>query len=286
MNRSSFIQNLIGMYGIGSLPMEMVSHYEKIYLLQCFVRGFQYYEGPKLIDKINKTGLLELVREPENKYDDKAIALHFNKQKIGFIPAESNEVLSVLMDSNLLELQAEITNVESQAATWENIHIAIYAIKEMESHQGKEKEPYHFLETPCYFTLKNNNESYTKIRLDPNMGYSHSEMFYEKMIDHSSNDNVYDLIHSTFENPEELEAAVEKSQFVFKKEHIPSDFSIKSFTRSLESGINNIDGYFGKEGYLKADVSRLTEIPDQIEKFVKTTDIAGNKIIEVVFKST
>ena len=48
--------------------------------------------------------------------------------------------------------------------------------------------------------------------------------YHEKMIDHSSDDKVYNLIHATFENPEELEAAVEKSQFVLKKEYLSRFF--------------------------------------------------------------
>jgi hypothetical protein len=78
MQRSTFLKNLIGLYGIASLPLEMVKQYHKVYLLQCFVRGFRHYNGPKIISEINKSGLLELVREPENKYDNNAIALHFN----------------------------------------------------------------------------------------------------------------------------------------------------------------------------------------------------------------
>lgn len=97
MNRSAFLKNLIGLFGISALPPKMVKQYRKIYLLQSFVRGFRFYEGPKIIHEINKSGLLELVREPDNQYDPCAIALHFNGKKIGFLPMESNEMLSILM---------------------------------------------------------------------------------------------------------------------------------------------------------------------------------------------
>ncbi len=61
-------------------------HYKKYYLLQCFVRGFRFYEGPNLLGGMAEGHELELVREPDNEYDDCAIALYWNGKKIGFIP--------------------------------------------------------------------------------------------------------------------------------------------------------------------------------------------------------
>ncbi len=65
MTRSSFLKNLIGLYGIAALPLELVKQYERIYWLQSFVRGFRYYEGPRIIGEINNSGIMELVREPD-----------------------------------------------------------------------------------------------------------------------------------------------------------------------------------------------------------------------------
>lgn len=37
-------------------------------------------------------------REPDNKYDSRAIALYFEGEKIGFIPREDNVILSGFLD--------------------------------------------------------------------------------------------------------------------------------------------------------------------------------------------
>lgn len=84
----------------------------------------QHFAKPQNVDDI-----LELVREPNNKYDKCAIAVHWHKKKIGFIPASENKVLSQLLDSHAIELMAEITHVEQKASTWENIHISVYFLK-------------------------------------------------------------------------------------------------------------------------------------------------------------
>ncbi len=80
MNCISFLQSLISLFGISVLPAVMVDHYRKVYLLQCFVKGFKYYEGPKLLDEMHAGAMLELVREKENPYDSNAIAHFLNDQ--------------------------------------------------------------------------------------------------------------------------------------------------------------------------------------------------------------
>lgn len=120
--------------GVGvaaALPLDLGAELQKVYLLQCFVRGFQYYAGPKLIASMNTSSkLLELRREADNPFDKYAIALYFQNQKIGFIPKEANRILSRMMDAELLDFFAEITHVEQDAASWESIRVAVYILKE------------------------------------------------------------------------------------------------------------------------------------------------------------
>lgn len=133
MKRIDFIKQLMGVGVAAALPLSLGKELQKVYLLQCFVRGFQYYAGPKLIDSMNESAkLLELRRESDNEYDKYAIALYFQNQKIGFVPKEANRILSRLMDADLLDLFAEITHIEKDAASWENLRIAVYILKETE----------------------------------------------------------------------------------------------------------------------------------------------------------
>ena len=106
MNRSGFLKQLIASIAIGKLPVSITKDFRKIYLLQCFVAGFRHYQGMQLLDSMKEGDLLELVREPENEYDDCAIALHLQGKKIGFIPSSVNEMLSYLLDSDALSLFA------------------------------------------------------------------------------------------------------------------------------------------------------------------------------------
>ena len=58
------------------------------------------------------------------------LQLHFNKERIGYIPRESNEIISRLLDSGIMELHSGITHLEPKARAWENVHVGVYLLKE------------------------------------------------------------------------------------------------------------------------------------------------------------
>lgn len=286
MTRGNFLRNLLGLYGIASIPMELVKQYQKVYLLQCFVRGFQYYEGPKMIAELNESGLLALVREPFNKYDSKAIALHFNGQKIGFIPMESNEVLSVLLDTKLLDLQAEITHIAPDVADWERIFVAIYALVEIKDRAMLEQiEPYTILETPNYYTLKSNHNTYTRVFVDDEQTILDGDQFYETLVKHSSTDGVYDLIHTSFENGAAMEAAVNESRIVVHKNSIPTDLSLFDIGATLDHELITLENFFADDGYVIANVNTIATIPDRISRFEKLFDKKGDLFYALIFNN-
>jgi hypothetical protein len=154
MKRSDFLKSMVGIYGLCSLRPNDIKQYKKVYIKQFFVRGFKYYDGPEIIDQINETGFIELVREKANKYDKNTIALHFNGRKIGFVSQESNKTVSILMDAELLTFHAEVTRIEPEAGDWEKINVAIFVLKEIhEATDLKIIEPFAVLKTPNYHSL-------------------------------------------------------------------------------------------------------------------------------------
>ncbi len=82
-----------------------------------------------MLEQLDKNERLELVREPANKYDENAIALHYRGKKIGFVPREKNEVISTLLDAGTPGLQATILSVEKEKGPWEAIYAGIFIEK-------------------------------------------------------------------------------------------------------------------------------------------------------------
>jgi len=280
MNRLQFIQNLIGLYGISSLPIELSKEFQKIYLLQFFVRGFQFYKGPKIINQINENDLVDLVREPNNEYDEYAIAIHYKNTKIGYVPREDNVVLSNLLDAKLLDLQAEITHVEPKTEKWENIHVAIYALKEKSA-----DTPSYLTKVypPTYCTLQLGEKEYQRVYFE-DTPMINGEIFYEMMLENSSTDKIYDIIHTTFNSSADLELAVNEGRILINKNHI-KDFNINEIGESIDNQLVEIEGVFDRDGYIIANINKIADMPDKIDKIVRISDKLGRDFYEIFFKN-
>lgn len=173
MNRSLFLKQLIASVAIGRLPVSLTKNFRKIYLMQCFVAGFRHYDGMQLLDSMKEGDLLELVREPGNEYDECAIALHWRGRKIGFIPAATNEMLSMLLDSDALSLFAVITHLEKNSQPWENVAVAVYFVQEVNRELPAHASYLTRIEAPHYRTLKDK-------------GKRHNEPTMEELFDSSN----------------------------------------------------------------------------------------------------
>ena len=154
MTRSTFLKKLLASIAIGKLPVFLTKDFRKIYLLQCFVAGFRFYEGMQKLHEMKEGDLLELIREPENEHDPCAIALHWRGSQIGFIPADMNEMLSMLMDADALSLFGVITHLEKDSKPWENVAIAIYFVQEVNKDLPAHASYLTRIEAPHYRTLK------------------------------------------------------------------------------------------------------------------------------------
>lgn len=81
----------------GSLSLDVFSR--DILALECLVAGTSFRKLQDVEASLNKEVKLEMKREPTNEHDNWAIALHFEKHKIGYIPRDKNEVIARLMDA-------------------------------------------------------------------------------------------------------------------------------------------------------------------------------------------
>lgn len=95
-----------------------------ILVLETIVAGTSFRKLKDLEPKLNIQVKLELKREPENEYDKFATALYFEKNKIGYIPKESNEVMARLLDAG----KAFFATIEAKEweGNWLRIEVKVY----------------------------------------------------------------------------------------------------------------------------------------------------------------
>jgi hypothetical protein len=292
MNRTAFIQNIIGLFGVAAIPKGLVTQYQKMYLLQCFVRGFRFHKGPELLEQITVGQMLELQREPENEHDDCAIALYMGKQKLGYIPREENEILSRLMDAQVVELLAEVTHVEPKAQSWENVHIAVYLLKEITDQPLPTQAAYLMeIENPHYRTLKTAGDRVTRVSYQQPKDVpvrnqiNSADDFYLALEEHGKDNRIIGVIHDGFGHPGNMQQAVEESRLIINRNRLPEDLKMDEVLKALDNEIVQIDNSFHEDGYVIANIDRLAELASRIESFEETLDRAGRKFFAVVFNA-
>lgn len=62
------------------------------------IAGFTYWEGCLVFDSLHIGTRLELVGEPDNRFDPYAVALHFDGHKLGYVPRTENRMLSKFLE--------------------------------------------------------------------------------------------------------------------------------------------------------------------------------------------
>jgi len=132
MKRSDFFRNVTGLGLFGFLALPDVSgqkQKEQKIIYMSFVRGLAFSPGKKLVPYMKEGDRLDLRREPDNKYDSNAIALCYNGQKIGYVAAEDNYMLSQLLDAGHGSFSAEVDNIHTDAPVWQQVSYRILSIR-------------------------------------------------------------------------------------------------------------------------------------------------------------
>ncbi|MBS1645059.1 MAG: HIRAN domain-containing protein [Bacteroidetes bacterium] len=286
MKRSDFIQGVTAVLGLAILPKSVtIKQFQRIYILQSFIRGFRFYEGINLLHQMREGDLLELVREPQNEYDKCAIALHFDKKKIGYLPREDNELLSKLMDADVVPLQAEITHLNATAETWENVHVAVYVLKELYGPLPDSANYLTVLKTPKYHSLKINNDKVVTIyNNDPEFdSLMDADEFYAEMVANSRDDSIYDILHADFGSAQNLEQALTEGRMIVNRRRLPQDLNTDKLVQTIDDNILMLDAFFGEQGFVVANTDQIAKLSGRIEKVVTLADKFGRRFYEIRF---
>jgi hypothetical protein len=286
MKRSEFLRNIIGIYGIASIRSDNLKQYQKIYLLQSFVRGFVYYKGIEVLPTIQPNDILLLVREPNNKYDKYAIALYHNKNKIGYIPKEKNEILSKILDAQLLDLHAEVSHINRDADTWENVFFVIYALKEVTGKTIPSTADYlTILYTPTYHSLQNGDKLYSKYYINNDVLEDDEEIpdIVEDFYDNVFDDTLENIIKKNETLYTNLDEAIIQNKFVINPNKIYAPIEdIFDYALKLDNKVLQIDNLFDEKGYIVVDINKISPLVDSIASFTNVIDKSGNTFYEIL----
>ena len=97
----------------------------KILLQSSPLAGFRYYEGKRLWQEMKVGDALQLVREPDNSHDPKAIRVDWQGHKLGYVPRADNEALARFMDQGS-KAEARITRLKKSRNPWQRMEFEVY----------------------------------------------------------------------------------------------------------------------------------------------------------------
>ena len=120
MNRRLAMLCLLWMWA-QPLHAEIAAH---ILLQDSPLAGFQYHAGKALWPQMQVGDVLTLVREPDNRYDARAVRVEWRGHKIGYVPRRENADVARLMDGGQ-PLVARIVRLAEVRDPWSRVRFEI-----------------------------------------------------------------------------------------------------------------------------------------------------------------
>ena len=94
-----------------------------------FIAGVQHHPGMKEVIKDLEVGnTLDLVKDPENKFDPNAVRIEHEGNMLGFVPMKfSSEVVGIL---DVAEVECMIQVLNPTAKPWEQCLVTVSVVEE------------------------------------------------------------------------------------------------------------------------------------------------------------
>lgn len=91
------------------------------------IRGFQHWDGALVISDMKVGDSLDLIAEMDNPYDPQAVAVYFKGVKLGYVPANENELFSTMFHFGHADaFEARVMQVDSEADPWNQVRMGIF----------------------------------------------------------------------------------------------------------------------------------------------------------------
>lgn len=102
---------------------------ERIYFDHFYVAGANYYDLPLVFDQLKIGTPLALTPEPDNRYDEHAVALYFDTHKLGFVPRSDNRALALLLKAGVDVFEVRIQTLDPHAQPAQQVRVVLYILK-------------------------------------------------------------------------------------------------------------------------------------------------------------
>lgn len=125
MLRRAFIKSLTALAGGFAMPRAAHASRETWKTLQVSpIAGFQYHNGEALWLQLAAGQPLTLTCEADNSFDERAVRVDWQSQKLGYLPRLDNAAVSQLLDRGEV-LDAVIARLENSSNPWDRVRVEV-----------------------------------------------------------------------------------------------------------------------------------------------------------------
>lgn len=89
--------------------------------------GFQYHAGKLLWERLKVGDTVQLVREPDNAHDARAVRIEWQGQQLGYLPRAENEAVAAAMDRGD-RVEGRIAALAEHKNPWRRVRIDVFVV--------------------------------------------------------------------------------------------------------------------------------------------------------------
>lgn len=123
MNRRRFLTGLLAATGLAT-GSARARPARRLLIQESAVAGFQYHQGEVVFDRLAVGQPLDLVREPDNRFDRRAVRLDWQGHKLGYLPRAENAAVAQMLDRGE-RLTATISQRRAEANPWRRLAVRV-----------------------------------------------------------------------------------------------------------------------------------------------------------------
>ena len=95
-----------------------------ILIQQSPIAGFQFHAGETLWPQLAIGDALTLTREPDNRYDPRAVRMDWQGHKFGYVPKRENTAVAQMLDRGQ-RLEAGIIELRESSNPWKRVMVVV-----------------------------------------------------------------------------------------------------------------------------------------------------------------
>jgi hypothetical protein len=121
--RGKFAHGILSLLGFkpGNIP---VAPDAKKVLYEGYIANYQYHKGQQLEHLFEPGTSFDLKHEPENPFDEDAVAVFYKDKKIGFVPQSSNVPIAQKLKQGR-QVRAKVARMLPDEEPWARVHVQV-----------------------------------------------------------------------------------------------------------------------------------------------------------------